>query len=76
MAPIQIARIYRLTQELTPAGTIISLNMTTSIYVGTCIAMVFKQSFGNIYEEWLRLISAGMNVIALCFLFKRARAEW
>ena len=37
-APIQIARVYRLTQEVTPAGTIISLNMTISIYLGTVIA--------------------------------------
>ena len=37
MAPTQIARKYRLTQEVTPAGTILSVNMAASIYVGTTI---------------------------------------
>jgi len=37
MAPIQIARLHRLTQEITPAGTLISMNMLVGIYVGTTL---------------------------------------
>ena len=40
MAPIYIARIHRLTQEVTPAGTIISLNMVAGIFGGTLLSKI------------------------------------
>ena len=35
IAPIQVARIHRLTQEINPAGTLISVNQVASIFGGT-----------------------------------------
>ena len=37
MGPIQVARLHRLTQEVTPAGTLISINLVISLFVGDLI---------------------------------------
>ena len=63
IAPIQIARIYRLTQEITPAGTLIALNMVVGIVGGSFLnSMVYSSVPNDVNAAWMR-------VIALIFLF-------
>ena len=48
MGPIQVARLHRLTQEVTPAGTLISINLIISLFVGDFIRVfsifIFKDN--------------------------------
>ena len=48
MAPIQIARRYRMTQEINPAGTLLSVNMVIGIFGGTGLHIMVDQGFKNL----------------------------
>lgn len=76
MAPIQIARIHRLTQEVTPAGTIISLNMIVGVFGGTMLQKLFNSIHWFGYEVWLRVIALALMCLALGIIWKRASEEW
>ena len=76
MAPIQIARHYRLTQEVTPAGTIISVNMVIGVFGGTLLNKVVYKSATKTASFWLRLISILVMLLALAIISKRALEEW
>ena len=76
LVPLQISLIHRLTQELTPVGTIISLNMTTAIYAGTYIAkMVLSYFIHGKNDNWLRLIGILIGTVPLIVSFKRLKTE-
>ena len=76
MAPIQIARIYRLTQEITPAGTLISVNMVIGIFGGTTIHLLVDSLSDSIIDWEERLIALVMLLLAVVILAKQARDEW
>jgi len=77
IAPIQIARIYRLTQEITPAGTLIALNMVIGIVGGTLLNSLINSSVPNdIHGAWMRVIALIMLCISLIIIAKKAKVEW
>ena len=76
MAPIQIARAYRLTQEITPAGTIISINMVIGVLGGTFIhKLLFQTDYANLSNTILRLTAIAFLIFSLALITKVAIKE-
>ena len=50
--------------------------MVLSIYFGTFVAQVFKESTKGVDVEWLRLSAVLIQVIAIISILKRAKVEW
>ena len=74
MAPIQISRLHRLTNEVTPTGTIISINMVIGISFGTLLHELIQ--FLKLSDLWQRIIALCMLAVALIVIGKQARDEW
>lgn len=63
IAPIQVARIYRLTQEINPAGTLISVNQVASIFAGNLIHYSFQTISGK--AGWSDSVERAFAIIIL-----------
>ena len=61
---------------MTPAGTLISLNMIVGIFGGTLLNKVIVRATKDIDEVWLRLSTLLIMLLALALISKRARDEW
>ena len=61
---------------MTPAGTLISLNMIVGIFGGTLLNKVIVRATKDIDEVWLRLSALLIMLLALALISKRARDEW
>ena len=67
-----------MTQEVTPAGTIISLNMVAGIFGGTLLSKIIDTGQGDFQKKdgWRRLIALAMLVVSLLLIFKKALDEF
>ena len=75
LTPLRIADKYRLTQELTPAGTIISLNLVVTCLACNYIRSIVLNFTIDASEPVQRIIPICMMVVAIIVSYKPAVIE-
>ena len=71
-----MARLYRLTQEVNPAGTLITVNMVVSILVGTALNFFTLYITQNWASYSTRIAAIAILVIAVILIFPVVKTEY
>ena len=78
LTPLRIADKYRITQEVTPAGTIIAINLLVSSVLSEYIRRFAERIYvSRGYDlSYLKIVSIILGVVAVAFSFKHAVKEF